>query len=362
MSNSIAAFLLAGGKGTRLGTLTKHTAKPAVPFAGRYRLIDFTLTNLARSAIKQVTILTQYESPTLHRYVKNGEAWNLTATCALSSTGGYAGTADAVYQKLQRAKNHDYVLIVSGDHIYEMDYQRMLKAHIHSNADVTIALTEVTKKEATRFGIAELNSSGKIMKFIEKPLLPKSQLASMGIYLFSRPYLEDILKEDALNPLSSHDFGKDIIPQMIEKKASVYGYQFKGYWRDVGTVESYFSAHMDKWNVPESPFFSTRCAVISEFAIPVVDLFIQNRHSRSQRITHSVIDPSATLGNHLSLSKSLLLGNARIGHFVSLHQIIVPPGAHIPDNTTIICSRPTIFQPTMLSQSNVVTSLHKGAL
>ncbi|WP_054710996.1 sugar phosphate nucleotidyltransferase [Bacillus sp. JCM 19041] len=362
MSDSIAAFLLAGGKGARLGTLTKHTAKPAVPFAGRYRLIDFTLTNLARSAIKQVTILTQYESHTLHRYVKGGEAWNLTATCALSSTGGYAGTADAVYQKLQHVKEHDYVLIVSGDHIYEMDYQRMLKDHIRFNADVTIALTEVTMKEAPRFGIAELNSTGKIIEFIEKPIQPKSQLASMGIYLFSRPYLEEILKEDALNPMSSHDFGKDIIPRMIDKKSALYGYKFEGYWRDVGTVESYFSAHMDKWNVSESPFFSQCCAVISEVATPIADLFIQHRHSRTQRITHSVIDPSTTLGNHLSISKSLLLENARIGNSVSLHQIIVPSGSHIPDNTTLICSRPTIFHPTMLSQSTVVTSLHKGAL
>ena len=251
-------MILAGGQGSRLGALTKNIAKPAVPFGGKYRIIDFPLSNCANSGIDTVGVLTQYRPLELHTYLGTGNAWDLD-----KSTGGvfilppyardkgadwYKGTADAIYQNLNfiDMMDPDYVLILSGDHIYTMDYSKMLDVHRANKADATIGVFEVPWDEAPRFGIMNTDSvDGRIIEFEEKPPQPKSNLASMGIYIFNREFLSRYLKDDAAKENSEHDFGKNIIPAMLNDNARLYSYAFEGYWKDVGTIESLWQANMD---------------------------------------------------------------------------------------------------------------------
>ncbi len=251
------AMLLAGGQGSRLGLLTKHIAKPAVPFGGKYRIIDFSLSNCINSGIDTVGVLTQYKPFILNSYIGIGSAWDLDCGNGglfllppyAREKGGhwYSGTADAIYQNIDFIDqfNPEYVLILSGDHIYKMDYSLMLQCHKEKNADVTISVIEVPWEEANRFGIMETNSEGKIIQFAEKPQNPNSNLASMGIYIFKWPILKECLINDQSDANSQNDFGKNIIPKMLDRKMRLFAYHFKDYWKDVGTVESYFSANMD---------------------------------------------------------------------------------------------------------------------
>ena len=257
MSNKVVAMILAGGKGTRLESLTKKTAKPAVSFAAKYRIIDFPLSNCANSGIDTVGVLTQYESAELDCYVGNGEKWGLNGVHAsLSSLAPrqteegaqwYKGTADAITQNIDYLDNIDpeLVLILSGDHIYKTRFNDMIDLHRSSGADATISVIEVDPKEASRFGIMVTNTIDEIVKFQEKPKNPMSNLASMGIYCFTWKTLRKYLKEDAKDPSSEHDFGNNIIPKMLEDKRKMMAYRFKGYWRDVGTLSSLHSANMD---------------------------------------------------------------------------------------------------------------------
>jgi glucose-1-phosphate adenylyltransferase len=250
------AMLLAGGEGRRLSPLTNNLAKPAVPFGGEYRIIDFPLSNCANSGIYTVGVLTQYASESLHTHIGGGEPWglygsNFEGVSLLSPSkkdpSGYLGTADAVYKNISFIDEHDpdHVLILSGDHIYTMDYRTIMEAHKSSGADATLSVMEVPWAETHRFGIMEVDRSMRIVDFVEKPTNPKSNLASMGIYIFKWPYLREKLIEDSENPKSSRDFGKDLLPRMLRLGGKLYAYPFEGYWRDVGTVKSLWEAHMD---------------------------------------------------------------------------------------------------------------------
>lgn len=253
----VVAMLLAGGQGSRLGVLTKKIAKPAVPFGGKYRIIDFPLSNCANSGIEAVGVLTQYQPLVLNEYIGNGQPWELDGmnsgvTClspyeSKKGSEWYSGTANAIYQNISYIDryNPEYVVVLSGDHIYKMDYADMIKFHKEHNAACTIAVIDVSLEEASRFGILNTNEDGSIYEFEEKPAHPKSTNASMGIYVFSWKKLRKYLIEDAENENSSNDFGKDVLPAMLNAGERMFAYPFEGYWKDVGTVESLWDANMD---------------------------------------------------------------------------------------------------------------------
>ncbi len=251
------AMLLAGGQGSRLYALTNNIAKPAVSFGGKYRIIDFPLSNCVNSGIDTVGVLTQYQPLILNTYIGNGQPWDLDREFGgvhtlppyqgKNSSDWYKGTANAIYQNLRfiNQYNPDYVLVLSGDHIYKMNYATMLNYHILHNADCTIAAINVPIEEASRFGVLNTNEDGSIYEFEEKPKKPKSTLASMGIYIFSAKKLEQYLTEDSKNPKSSNDFGKDVLPKMLADGQKMMAYVFDGYWKDVGTIDSLYEANMD---------------------------------------------------------------------------------------------------------------------
>ena len=251
------AMLLAGGQGSRLYALTNNIAKPAVPFGAKYRIIDFPLSNCINSGIDTVGVLTQYQPLMLNEYIGNGQPWDLDRNFGgvhilspyqkKAKSAWYEGTANAIYQNLNFIKmyNPEYVLILSGDHIYKMDYSKMLRAHIDTGADCTIAAIEVPLKEASRFGILNTNPDGSIYEFEEKPKQPKSTLASMGVYIFTAEKMYAYLEADDNDPESSKDFGKNVLPAMLNAGERMFAYRFEGYWKDVGTISSLWEANMD---------------------------------------------------------------------------------------------------------------------
>ena len=251
------AMLLAGGQGSRLGVLTKSLAKPAVPYGGKYRIIDFPLSNCTNSGIETVGVLTQYQPLVLNEYIGNGQPWDLDGMNSgvqvlppyQRSRGAdwYKGTANAIYQNINFIERYspEYVLVLSGDHIYKMNYDKMLNFHKEKNADCTIAVFEVPMEEASRFGIMVSDETGRINEFYEKPKKPKSNTASMGIYIFTWKKLREYLEADEANPKSSNDFGKDVIPAMLKAEERMYAYPFEGYWKDVGTIDSLWESNLD---------------------------------------------------------------------------------------------------------------------
>lgn len=256
-------MILAGGQGSRLGCLTKYLAKPAVPYGSRYRIIDFPLSNCTNSGIETVGVLTQYQPLALNTYIGNGHPWDLDRNNggafilppyqSSARSDWYKGTANAIYQNIEFIENYDpdYVLILSGDHIYKMDYAKMLKSHIKNSADATIAVFEVPWEEASRFGIMNTDENDMVTEFDEKPKQPKSNLASMGVYIFSWNALRRHLEADEAVEKSSHDFGKNIIPNMLGEGLKLCAYRFSGYWKDVGTIDSLWEANMDILDHPE---------------------------------------------------------------------------------------------------------------
>ena len=254
---NVVAMLLAGGQGSRLGVLTKNIAKPAVPYGGNYRIIDFPLSNCVNSGISTVGVLTQYQPLELNDYIGNGQPWDLDRQNggvhvlspyeAMGSKEWYKGTANAIYQNINFIEkyNPEYVVVLSGDHIYKMNYANMIDFHEKNNADCTIAVLEVPWEEASRFGILATDENNKIYEFAEKPAEPKSNKASMGVYVFSWDKLRKYLIEDESNPDSANDFGKNIIPMMLEAGERMFAFPFAGYWKDVGTIDSLWEANLD---------------------------------------------------------------------------------------------------------------------
>lgn len=329
------AMLLAGGQGSRLGVLTSKVAKPAVSFGGKYRIIDFVLSNCANSGISTVGVLTQYRPYLLHAYLGTGEAWNLDerdgGVAVLppfeTQTGGawYAGTADAITQNLGYLEGQDpeYVLILSGDQLYRMDYEDMLATHKANNADLTVAVMPVPWEDAPRFGIMNCGEDGSIEEFVEKPAEPKSNLASMGIYIFNADVLINTLKEDAEDPNSSHDFGGDIIPKLLAEGKRLFTYQFKAYWRDVGTVASFHEANMELLGAEpafdlfdrDAPIMSNSSTRPPAFIGPkgsVDDSLIDNGCTILGSVEHSVISDNVFVGKNAVVKDSILFPGARV--------------------------------------------------
>lgn len=330
------AMLLAGGQGSRLGALTSKIAKPAVSFGGKFRIIDFSLSNCANSGIDTVGVLTQYRPYLLNSYVGSGEAWDLDERGAgvsilppyATQEGGswYAGTADAVAQNIGYIKEHDpeYVLILSGDHLYRMDYRKMLKSHIEHNADLTISVMPVPWEEASRFGIITKDpEDDRILKFTEKPEKPDSNLASMGIYIFSTKLLIDALEEDALDPRSSHDFGKDIIPKLLEENRRLFCYKFHGFWKDVGTISSFHETSMDLLGEnPEFDLFDKNFPIMSNVTTRpphyigpdarVEDCLISNGCKVFGSVRHSIISTDCVIDERAVVEDSVLLPGAHV--------------------------------------------------
>ena len=340
----VKAVILAGGEGTRLATLTAKRAKPAVPFAGKYRIIDFTLSNCVNSSIFDVLILTQYRPHSLNDHIGRGRPWDLDRTF----TGGvnilqpykgrfdtdwYAGTADAVAQNMNfvRQGRPEYVLILSGDHIYEMDYDVLLQFHRDRGADATVCTIKVPLDEASRFGILDVNNDYTIKDFVEKPDKPPGNLASMGVYIFTYSALEKMIRLDQENPASKRDFGKDIIPQMVRENMSVYAYPYGGYWIDVGTIDAYWEAHMDLLSTPPSLNLSDRTWVIhtrSEERPPV-------RVHKGTTIIDSLITDGAVIADGALVERSVLSPGVYIGPGAVVRESIILNDTYIETGAVV---------------------------
>ncbi len=352
--NNMLAMILAGGRGSRLHELTNKVAKPAVSYGGKYRIVDFPLSNCANSGVDIVGVLTQYESVLLNSYVAAGGRWGLDAResgvfvlppreKADADLDVYRGTADAISQNIDFIDNYspEYLLVLSGDHIYKMDYDKMLDYHKEMNADATIAVIEVPMKEASRFGIMNTDGAGRIVEFEEKPEHPKSNLASMGIYIFNWKLLRKILLADMKNPDSHHDFGKDVIPCLLNDNKTLAAYKFKGYWKDVGTIDSLWEANMDlldsrnelnlndsTWKIytedtPALPqyigpnakinkaFITQGCVVEGEVKHSV--LFTGCKVGEGAKIIDSVLMPGVEVAAGAVVQRALVADNIKIG-------------------------------------------------
>ncbi|HEL1633634.1 glucose-1-phosphate adenylyltransferase [Streptococcus suis] len=356
--NKMLAMILAGGRGTRLEGLTKKVAKPAVAFGGKYRIIDFPLSNCANSGIDIVGVLTQYEPVLLNSYVAQSQRWGLDVQGSgvfvlppsekIEGFGLYKGTADAITQNIDFIDLHDpeYVLILSGDHIYKMNYDKLLDTHIQKKADATIAVIEVPIKEASRFGIMNTDEDYRIEEFEEKPENPKSNLASMGIYIFTWKTLKKYLQEDDKLDTSSHDFGHDIIPKYLEDGRTLIAHPFRGYWKDVGTVNSLWESNMDlidhagdldlsdrSWRI-YSEDKGSPAQVIGATAT-VKSAYIDKGAIIDGTVEHSVISTDVQVNQNAVVKNSVVLPGAIIGEGVELDYVIVAENIKIADGVKL---------------------------
>ena len=347
------AMLLAGGQGSRLMVLTENTAKPAVPFGGKYRIIDFPLSNCVNSKIDTVGILTQYQPLELNEYIGNGQPWGLN-----SSHGGvqvlppyaksknsewYKGTANAIYQNIPFIEryNPDNVLILSGDHIYKMDYAAMLRFHEQRDSDCTIAVREVPLKEASRFGIMNTSEDGSIYEFEEKPKKPKSTNASMGIYVFKWSVLKAFLEADEADRTSENDFGKNIIPAILNAGHKLYAYRFEGYWKDVGTISSLWEANMDLlgkhpafdiYGTAGHKIYARNQAMPSSYIAKSAEIresFVAEGCNIEGCITHSIISTGCTVGKGVEITDSVIMPDVTIENGAVIRSAIIAEGCHI---------------------------------
>ena len=357
MKKDCIAMILAGGQGSRLGVLTKNVAKPAVPFGGKYRIIDFPLTNCVQSGIDTVGILTQYKPLELNTYIGNGQSWDLDV-----NDGGvyilppymrekegewYKGTANAIYQNIEFIDKFapEHVLILSGDHIYKMDYNNMLEFHKKNDADITIAMIPVDPSEASRFGILETDAQGKIVTFEEKPKQPKSNTASMGIYIFKWDVLRKELILDEQDPASSKDFGKNVIPKMLNQGSRMFGYRFEGYWKDVGTVESLWQANMDlldsdefDLNDPEWPILSKSALKAPHFLgsqAEIVNSLITEGCYINGTVKHSIIADSVEIEKGAKVVDCVIMSGAKIASGAQVYKTIIGEGAVIGEGCIV---------------------------
>ena len=376
----MVAMLLAGGKGTRLGVLTKEIAKPAVPFGAEYRLIDFPLSNCSNSNIDTVGVLTQYEPLVLNSYIGNGSSWDLdrrdggvTVLPPYIREGGgswYKGTAHAIFENIKYIDLYDpdYVLVLSGDHIYKMDYSVMLEDHKATNADASIAVMEVPWEDTNRFGVMITDDKKRIVDFQEKPDDARSNLASMGIYIFNWPMLRDYLQEDAENPDSSGDFGNDIIPAMLDDKLHLNAYTFSGYWKDVGTIKSYWQAHMDllktdnmglnlydrDWVIysvnPNRPpqYLSSEAKVRNSMI---------NKGTKIQgEVENSVIFYGVEIGRNAVIKDSVIMPNVKIEDGAYINKAIIGQDSLIKDSARIGIGDILKYDVTVIGEGEIITN------
>ena len=355
----IVAMVLAGGQGTRLGALTKNIAKPAVPYGGKYRIIDFALSNCINSGISTVGILTQYKPRELNAHIGIGTPWDMDSrdggVTLLSpykeeNDGGdwYKGTANAIYKNIEYIDENDpdYVLILSGDQIYKMDYSKMLDFHKEKGADATIAVIEVSYEEAKRFGIMNTNDDLSIYEFEEKPKEPKSTMASMGIYIFNWKKLRQFLIEDEEDPTSENDFGKNIIPKMLSLGNKLFAYPFRGYWKDVGTIDSFWEANMDllkpenelklyddRWRIYSANSASPPQYIGSE--AKVINSLISEGCQVFGNSENSILFDSVYVGKNSVVKDSVIMPNVRIGDNVIIEKAIIASDAVINNNLRV---------------------------
>lgn len=357
--NNMLAMILAGGRGSRLHDLTQKVAKPAVSYGGKYRIIDFPLSNCANSGIDVVGVLTQYESILLNSYVAAGRRWGLDAKDSGvyvlppreksdANLDVYRGTADAISQNIDFIDTYSpgYLLILSGDHIYKMNYARMLAFHKESKADATIAVIEVPMKEASRFGIMNTDETGRIVEFEEKPEHPKSNLASMGIYIFNWKLLRKTLLADMKNADSSHDFGKDIIPALLNDEKKLCAYKYKGYWKDVGTIDSLWEANMDlldknnalDLNDPAWKIYTEDVTALPQYigADAVVDrAFITQGCVVNGKVKNSVLFTGAKVAEGAQVIDSVLMLGAEVAEGAVVTRTLVADGVKIGKNAVV---------------------------
>ena len=369
MGKEIVAMILAGGRGTRLKELTAKVAKPAVYFGGKYRIIDFPLSNCANSGIDVVGVLTQYESVLLGTYVGAGTKWGLDGNNSLAAilparergevgATWYAGTADAIYQNISFLDqyNPEYVLILSGDHIYKMDYEVMLEYHKAMNADCTIASMPVPMEEASRFGITVTDENNRIIDFQEKPKVPKSNLASMGIYIFSWPVLREALITNKDVP--GEDFGKHIIPYLFNKGSRIFAYEFNGYWKDVGTLESYWQANMELVSIiPEFNLYEEYWKIYTDTKNPAPQFISQNSHVERciiaegceihGEVHNSVIGEGVTIESGAVVNDSVIMSGATIGAGTRIDKGVIAQNVKIGQNCEIGVGE---FEPSVYDQ------------
>ena len=357
--NNMLAMILAGGRGSRLHDLTQKVAKPAVSYGGKYRIIDFPLSNCANRGIDVVGVLTQYESILLNSYVAAGRRWGLDAKDSGvyvlppreksdANLDVYRGTADAISQNIDFIDTYspEYLLILSGDHIYKMNYARMLAFHKESKADATIAVIEVPMKEASRFGIMNTDETGRIVEFEEKPEHPKSNLASMGIYIFNWKLLRKTLLADMKNADSSHDFGKDIIPALLNDEKKLCAYKYKGYWKDVGTIDSLWEANMDlldknnalDLNDPAWKIYTEDVTALPQYigADAVVDrAFITQGCVVNGKVKNSVLFTGAKVAEGAQVIDSVLMPGAEVAEGAVVTRTLVADGVKIGKNAVV---------------------------
>lgn len=363
MKTEMLSMILAGGRGTRLLGLTERSAKPAVYYGGKYRIIDFPLSNCANSNISIVGILTQYESIELNSYVSNSSIWGLDgrdkATVILppretsSGFGIYEGTADAIYQNIDFMDqyNPEYVLILSGDHIYKMDYDDMLNFHKENNADLTVAGLTVSYEEASRFGIMNTDENKKIIEFEEKPAKPKNNQASMGIYIFTYSKLREALLLDHENQQSSHDFGKNIIPYFLASNFNLYAYPFKGYWKDVGTVDSLWQANMDLLNPDnELNLFDSSWPIYTEDVVTSPQYV-----SPDGKIVHSMINQGSVIEG--TVEHSVIFRNVKVCRGAVVRNSVIMPGTTV--NSGAVVERCIVSENMVLEADKVYGSDQK---
>ena len=358
MKNEMLALILAGGQGTRLEKLTQSIAKPAVQFGGRYRIIDFGLSNCANSGINNVGVITQYQPLALNNHIGNGSSWGLDGVSSgvsilqpYSASEGnrwFEGTSHAIYQNIDYIDsiNPEYVLILSGDHIYKMDYDDMLQSHKDNNASLTVAVLDVPLKEASRFGIMNTDANNRIVEFEEKPENPKSTKASMGIYIFDWKRLRNMLVSAEKNSVDMSDFGKNVIPAYLETGESVFAYEFEGYWKDVGTIESLWEANME-YISPENALDSRnrQWKIYSRNVIAPPNFFGEHAHVEDSLVVdgsivdgtvkHSVLSTSAQIREGAVVEDSVIMSGAVIGKGAKIKRAIIGEGAHISEGVEI---------------------------
>lgn len=358
MKNEMLALILAGGQGTRLGKLTQSIAKPAVQFGGRYRIIDFALSNCANSGIHNVGVITQYQPLALNSHIGNGSSWGLdgidsgaTILQPYSATEGnrwFQGTSHAIYQNIDYIDsiNPEYVLILSGDHIYKMDYDEMLQTHKDNLASLTVAVIDVPLKEASRFGIMNTDTNDRIVEFDEKPEHPKSTKASMGIYIFDWKRLRNMLVDAEKNNVDMDDFGKNVIPAYLEAGERVYTYNFAGYWKDVGTIESLWEANMEyiaEDNELDSRDRSWKIYSKNHIAPPnfiseeakVRDSLVVDGCFVTGSVDHSILSANVQVKNDAEIKDSFIMSGATIGEGAKIFKAIIGEGAVIGNNVII---------------------------